>query len=877
MTGKPITVCCISTLLLVSLQSVCADESRPNSAKVSADNGSNRPIPKQHLDFFESRIRPVLVKRCYECHSADADELQGGLFLDSRAGITQGGESGPLLDMDTPEASLLLQALRHEDLEMPPDRKLPEPVIADFEQWVKLGAPDPRTKGIPSSANRIDWQQARKFWSFRRPVRPPLPFVEGRHQVSNAIDLFILKELEAKGITLNPMADRRTLIRRVFFDLIGLPPSPAEVEAFLADSRPDAYEHLVERLLSSPHYGERWGRHWLDVAGYAESNGIIADGLTPHAWRYRDYVIRALNKDKPYDRFLLEQFAGDELFDWRNSEVLTEEIEESLTATGFLRCTPDGTDTQDIFQLEKRWDHLQATVEVAMKASVGLVLNCARCHDHKFDPVLQEDYYSLVGLFLPAYDPDNWLPCTDARKSNWPVRYILKAGKTERNTAARTLQKWGTVIKSLNSDNRSLATEFHDRWLVAQATQGKLPLTLDEIRILKLPAEKRTVEGNRISANLRSKHQAEPEELRSLFPEFERRADEIERKIAEARQSFDHADRDRIWALWDVSPSPPHSRLLVRGDFMSPGRVVPTGIPRIFDDPENPFVLPEPGSETTGYRLALARWLTGAAHPLTARVMVNRLWQYHFGRGIVATPDDFGFQGSRPTHPELLDWLAVEFIQSGWSIKAMHRLILSSSVYRQSSQTDPQKVIRDSDNQLLSRRTPRRLEAEAIRDAMLSVAENLDGRFFGPAIPLEQLDDGQYIVASDNAGRLRRSVYIRVRRTTPVSFLETFDSPQVDTNVPRRFSSNVPLQSLSLLNNPFVVECAKDFANRLFASEPDDETKRIVLAFEIAYSRSPSPDELDSSRGFFAGDSSRSAWELFCHGLIASNEFLYVN
>ena len=854
------------------VQPLAAEETE--DATVAANLALDR-LPQGQLEFFEAKIRPVLAKHCFQCHSTESDDVEGGLYLDSREGVARGGDSGPLIDGGDVENSLLLKAMRYQELKMPPEGKLPDRVIADFERWVRMGTPGPRSKDLPPSHNRIDLDMARKFWSFRKPIRPALPTVKQQVRVINPVDTFVLAKLESKGIALNSTADRRTLIRRVYLDLIGLPPSPEEVHDFVNDPSPFGYDALVDRLLASPHYGERWGRHWLDVAGYAESNGIIGDGLTPHAWRYRDYVINALNNDKPYDRFLLEQFAGDELVDWRNSDQLTGSMVEALTATGFLRCTPDGTDNQDIFQLEKRWDHIHATVEVALKASMGIVLNCARCHDHKFDPVLQEDYYKIVGLFLPAYDPDNWVPCTDQRKYYWPVRYILNAGKSKREHAMETLTALGQRIKSLNREKSTVFAGFHNQWLVSKAESGELSLTPSQISALRSAPEERTVEQLRVVANLRSEYPVADSELRAQFAEFAKRGRDVERQIRTTRKRAQEQDLDRIWALWDVSPRPPKSHLLRRGDFMSPGRVVSAGVPQVLNDPEHPFVLPEPGAASTGYRLALARWLVHPSHPLTSRVMVNRIWQYHFGRGIVATPDDFGSQGARPTHPALLDWLATEFIESGWSIKRMHRLIMTSATYRQSSENNARKLDVDPDNVWLSRWRPRRLEAEVIRDSMLAVGGSLDRRFFGQPVAIEQLSDGQYVVASHDPGRRRRSIYVRVRRTTPVSFLETFDGPQMDTNVPRRFTSTVPLQSLSLMNNPLVVRSAFEFAQSLSRQQANIE-QRIERAFESVFMRRPSEQEVAISRRLLFNEKGEVDWQLFCHGLLASNEFLYV-
>ncbi len=698
-------------------------------------------------------------------------------------------------------------------------------------------------EGLPEEDDR--------FWSFRRPVKPAVPEVRERAKVRTPVDAFILERLEAKGTTLNPEAERRVLIRRLYFDLIGLAPSPEEVEAFVSDSSPTAYEKLVDRLLASPHHGERWGRHWLDVAGYAESNGILGDAIIPDTWGYRDYVIRALNTDKPYDRFLLEQFAGDELVDWRSAETLTGAMVEALTATGFLRCTPDGTDNQNIFQLEKRWDRLHVVTEVSMKATLGLVLNCARCHDHKFDPITQEDYYKLVALFTPAYNPEDWVPSNDFRKYKWPLRYILKAGKTERREIDEVFASLPVRVRELQREKKELYAGYREKWLASQGSGASGDVT--------------------------------PEALEVSYPDLKEAAAHLAQKLdkeeAELKRWQERVGRiERIWALWDTAPDPPVTRILERGDFMKPARAVEPGIPSVLDDPAAPFRIPQSNGHSSGRRLAFARWLVRPEHPLTARVIVNRVWHYHFGRGIVGTPDDFGSQGARPTHPQLLDWLAIWFTENGWSLKKLHRLLLVSGVYRQSVALDPRKKELDPENYLFWRLEPRRLEAELIRDAMLATGGDLDLKLYGRPVPVKQAADGQYVVDAEHSGRHRRSIYILNRRTTLVSFLEVFDLPQIDTNVPDRFESTVPLQSLSLMNNPFVLSAARRLAERLAREVPRKPRHRIERAFQIAFSRSPSDREIEMSLELLGGGGDRAEdWEMFCQGLLVANEFLYVN
>ncbi len=685
-----------------------------------------------------------------------------------------------------------------------------------------LVAPDGAAGGERSSSGVPDIEAGRSFWSFRAPVRPPVPTVRGGDRVRTPIDAFVLRRLEDAGLGFNPDASRRVLVRRLSFDLLGLPPDPAEIDAFVADPDAHAADRLVDRLLASPHHGERWGRHWLDVAGFAESSLFIGDQRRPGFWRYRDYVIRALNADMPYDRFVTEQLAGDELFDWRSVESFDEEHIAKLVATGFLRCPPDATDNQPITQGEKIFAAQQAVVEVSMKALIGLTLNCVRCHSHKYDPIPHEDYYRLVAVFQPAYDPERWLAGIWNQGNPGPVRAVPILDRDEREEFFRRSRAWG-----------------EERLALVAKLEG-----------------------------------SDAEETRRIRERFE----EIRKEVGELPPL--------IWGLFDVSTDPSPTRLLERGNHETPSREVAPGVLSVLDDPDDPFRAPEPeaGASTTGRRLALARWLTRRDHPLTARVIVNRIWQYHFGRGLVETPDDFGARGRAPSHPELLDWLAVELVESGWSLKHIHRLILDSTTYRQAAGVDERRQRIDPSNRLLGSFPRRRIEAEALRDAMLAASGLLDTRLHGPSVPTARRPDGRFVVPSDHPDRHRRSVYLSTRRTWVATFLTTFDAPVMDTNCPRRASAAIPQQALALMNNPFTIECAAAFAGRALAEGDETIDDRLRRAWILAFGRAPEHDEAAPFRRLVAAavgsteeEAERRAWRTVCHALLSASEFLYVD
>jgi hypothetical protein len=644
----------------------------------------------------------------------------------------------------------------------------------------------------------------RRFWAFQSPRRPAVPSVKATEQVRNPIDAFLLAKLEPSGLSFNNEASREVLLRRLCFDLVGLPPTPEQLAEFLADARPDAVERLVDRLLASPAYGERWARHWLDMAGYADSDGYLAaDRLRPEAWRYRDYVIQSLNDDQPYDRFVTEQLAGDELSDWRRVDKLTADMARQLTATGFLRTASDPTypgytEPNEIHQV------ISDTIQIVGSTFLGLTVQCARCHDHKLEPISLRDYYSLRAVFLPALDPGRWQPSE--------VRGIRMAQEKE--------------LVAILEHNRQV-DEFNKQQLNAKGEFRK-----------KLNAKLTT-----LALGVNPQKKPVPPLLRGLM---------------------------------DLDGKCPEGRILRRGDCNKPGAVVAPGVPEVLTPPG--FQLPaKAGYKTSGRRLALARWLTDPAHPLTARVEVNRMWAHHFGRGLVATVANFGRSGARPSHPELLDWLATEFVRSGWSRKAMHRLMVTSAAYRQSSALDPVRATADPKNDLLSSWRPRRLEGEVVRDSMLAIAGKLNPKRFGSPTPVAAKGDGSVGTADDAQGN-RRSIYLIVRRSQHLTLLDLFDVPMMEVNCPERNVSTVPLQALALIHSPFSERNAAALADRILKTAPADDGARIVYAFRLAFSREPRPAEVARIRSFTKaiGGEPRSAWSQVALVLFNSNEFLYV-
>jgi hypothetical protein len=696
-----------------------------------------------------------------------------------------------------------------------------------------------------------------KPWAFRAPVRPSVPAVKDRARARNPIDAFLLARLEAAGLTFAPEADRRTLIRRLSFDLIGLPPTPAEVDAFVNDPAPDAYEKLVDRLLASPRYGERWATFWLDLARYAETDGFKADDPRPAAWRYRDYVIRALNDDRPYDRFLREQIAGDELYP---------DDPEAVVATGFNRHFPDEFNAVNLEQ--RRQEILNDMTDTTTQVVLGLTVGCARCHDHKFDPITQVDYYR-VQAFFAAFQPAD-----------------LPAGRHDEVEHYRAeLREWEKKTADIRKKMSELEEPYRRRFL--DSRKKRFPQEYQDM--FDLPAAKRTPLQQQIAFMVEKQVRASGDEVvKSMAPEVRQQWQELQKQMTEAAHERPPAPPSAM-ALTDVGPVAPPTYLLKRGDWRHPGRELTPGYLSALD--ARP-ARPKPGAATTGRRAELARWLTIADNPLTARVMVNRLWQHHFGRGIVATPSDFGAQGEPPTHPELLDWLATEMVARGWSLKAMHRLMVTSAAYRQSSRFIVSRIDKsDPDNRLLGHQNRRRLEGEALRDAMLSVSGVLNpkagGRSALPELPPELSATPGWRPSADPAERNRRSVYVYTKRNQRYPLFSAFDAPDGNESCARRYATTTAPQALMLLNARVTLDIARAFAGRVLREVGDDPDRVIDRAHRLALGRVPDADEratlgafLDRQTALLKGKADPAfpaAVADLCHALLNVNEFVYVD
>jgi hypothetical protein len=752
------------------------------------------PPSLDDVAFFERDVRPVLVQRCYRCHSRAAEKVKGGLLLDSRAGVAAGGSSGAAVVVPgDPERSALVKAVRYRDadLEMPPDEKLPAAEIATLEAWVRRGAPDPRDDdGRPATT-------ARALWSLG-PLRATTAPI-----TSAAIDAELRAKLEELRLVPTARADRRTLIRRATFDLTGLPPTPEEVRAFVADRAPGAFARLVDRLLASPRYGERWGRHWLDLVRYADTAGCSSDFPVPQAARYRDWVIAAFDRDEPYDRFLREQLAGD-LLPARDDEQRYQQI----VATGYLALA-----RRFGIKQEEAW-HLtiEDTIENLGRTMLGLGLGCARCHDHKFDPVSQEDYYALYGIFASTR-----YPFTGSERTKFQKDFVPLAPMAEVERVVRPFE--------------------------AQLT--RLDVQIDRMDDIVSAA--------------------------GAGPEVKPVADKLEQlKRERARLVFGSRPKVTMaYAVAEGTPSEAHVQL--KGDPTKPGREVPRRfLSALGGEPLSPDAARGSG------RLELGRWITGAGAPLVARVMVNRIWQHHFGRGLVATPNDFGARGQPPTHPQLLDRLAAAFIASGWSVKAMHRVIMSTEAYQRARGGRPENEAVDPANALLWRWSRRRLEAEAVRDAMLAASGELElGPGPAPAFPPERswnFSQAQpYTASYDDLGDRRRAVYLVSQRLRKRPFMELFQGADPNLTTPARLEATTPLQALFLMNSPFVHERARALADRVLRERRTDRD-RIERAYELVLGRAPSPEETRETLAFLG----RASWPAFSRALYASNEFMFV-
>ncbi len=846
---------------------------------------------------FEKDVRPIVKTHCTHCHGEE-EKLPGGVDLRLRRvmdKVLDGGEH--VVVAGQPEKSELVQIIKRGDMPKK-GKKLTDEELAIIEKWIAQGAKTLKAEPMVLAPGPMISDDDREFWAFQPVKRPVVPLVKNsKLEIRTPVDAFLAKTLAEKGLSFAPEADRRTLIRRVTLDLTGFLPEPEEVEAFVADKSPLAYENLVERLLASKAYGERWARHWLDVVGYADSNGFSeADSVRPHAWRYRDYVIRSMNADKPWNEFIQEQLAGDELAGATHSDtqqaVLDPKRRDDLIATAFLRMAPDGTgDTVDDPKLAKN-QVIAEQMRITTSSLMGLTVACAQCHDHRYDPIPQADYYKMRAIFDPAYNWEAWRAPGQRLYSLYSPEERAKSAEIE------------TKAKAIEADARAMSKNFLDE--------------IFEVEIKKVPEAEQA--AFRVARDTpAAKHTAEQKALIKKYPSAlatysldlydKKKQDEVNAKMAEATKLRGTKPAEGfVMALTEVKGQVPATKLFNRGDHDQPKQVVTPGELSIIARPEiEPFKPATVSTGSTGRRLAYAQWLTSGKHPLVARVLVNRFWLNHMGRGIVNTPGDFGRQGERPTHPELLDYLADEFVKGGWKLKPLHRLILLSTAYRQSS-TNEASLHADPENKLYARFKLKRLDAETLRDSMLAVTGSLVQTSFGPPSGIGRDPSGRVVVGIDKgtitthkvesggADDFRRSIYVQVRRTQPVTVLDTFDAPNMVPNCELRAQTTVAPQSLLLMNDSFVLDNSRRLAERLQRECPNDQQQQLQRAWSLLFGKPASENDLSQSLAYLSEQTEalkkyhhdiqhakgvvpnppQEALASLCQILCSSNRFLYV-
>jgi len=763
----------------------------PGFSEVAAQE----PTDPAHLEFFETKIRPVLVSSCYECHSADSKIVRGGLMLDSRSGSLKGGDSGAAIVPGQPEASLLIQAIRHESTAMPPDSKLSDQVIADFEEWIRNGAVDPRNETKTGKLKPVDWNAAKAHWAFQ-PIRNPMPpQVTDSRWVKSPIDSFVLSRLQNESMSPAPEADKRTLIRRATFDLTGLPPTVDEINAFLADAQPDAFSRVVDRLLASPRYGERWGRHWLDLVRYATTNGADENHGLPNAWRYRDWVVKVINQDLPLDQFIVQQLAGD-LLPVPEDEQLAGDL---LTATGMLVIGPKMLAEQDKDKMII--DIVDEQIDTIGRTMLGLTIGCARCHDHKFDPIAARDYYSLAGIFYSTKSMAN-----REFVSQWMERPL----PSQAITAARA------------------------------AHQLKIETAKQELTQLKSPTDDEAIKQKTAAI----------EQLEKEMPQY-------------------------VTVMAAQEGEPHDLPIHIRGNHLKPtAEIIPRGMPAILTSvaPAPEITAPRSG------RVEFANWLVSTKNPLTTRVLMNRVWMWHFGQPLMHSPSNWGLQASPPSHPELLDWLAHELQRKNWSLKEMHRTLMLSATYQMSSLPNAEYLERDPENRLLWKQNRRRLEAESVRDSILFVGGGLDQTMGGMA---------------DSVDAARRAIYLPIDRAALYEMFSTFDYVETGNHIEQRPVTTVPNQALFLMNSSLVHSQSQKLTEQLPTLNPDlpvtDSQAAVGELFQRLYGREPQPEETQRAVRFLeqAEQTLESVadlrqrrvqtWAALCRTLIAGNEFIYVD
>lgn len=822
-------------------------------------------------------VLPILLLRCTACHGAQRRE--GGLDLRTIKTMKRGGKNGPAIIPGDAAASPLIKRIESEAC--PPQalllkffvRRPPPSEVETLRDWIDAGAPeiDLTPEVTTSQIDPLVTAEDRRHWAFQKPKKS---------QSVDSIDAFIEDKLKQHGLHFSPEADRDTLIRRAFLDLLGLPPTVEQWKKYRHSSEPDWYPAMIEDLLASPHYGERWGRYWLDLAGYADSEGgVSADPVREVSWKYRDYVIRSFNNDKPYDRFLLEQIAGDELVDVERADRITNEMVDNLVATGFLRMGIDQTGSRTMNYVPERLGVIDDAITIVGSGLIGLTMECARCHSHKYDPIPQRDYYRLKAVFQGAFDEYDWLTFKN-RKLDFATPKHRERLAAVNPPLLKERKRLTTALKQANS-------ELHLEMLRQHSPTLSESERHDTLKALKIAENTRTLTQKRLVEELRKAQAIAPTQQPVEVRQAQTAVKAIEEQIEKVdRQLVPPAT---IRALWDRGrPSPTY--ILRRGEHDRPGPLVGPGVPSVLNNDATPFSIQPPfpeGTPKTGRRLAFAKWLVDPNHPTTARVMVNRIWYHHFGTGLVKSLENFGRQGEPPSHPKLLDWLAVTFIEQGWSIKQMHRLIMNSRTYRQTNLITEDRLKRDPNNRLLSRYAMRRMDAETIRDSLLFVAGKLDETPFGPPDQVTVDHNQEVKVNPTPSGKWRRSIYQLHRRTEMPTMMEVFDYPEMGPNCLSRSVSVVSLQSLILKNNERVRQLAASLASRVHDRlEPEVRTnpdRLIETVYEIALSRPPEPDELQAGRRAFTkmktawnGDG-RKALETYCHAILNSAAFLYVD
>ena len=791
---------------------------------------------------FNRDIRPIFEARCHVCHNAETHQSE--FRLDSREHALRGGGSGvPAIIPGDSAGSILYRYVAglNEKVVMPPvEPRLTGEQVEQIRRWIDEGArwpEDAEVDAADSEPSKFD--QARDHWAFQPRTQPSPPALTDdavARRVRNPIDAFVFGKLEAQGGQPSPPARPHQLLRRVYLDLIGLPPNLDEQEAFLRDPTPESLDRVIEDLLERSTYGERWARHWLDLARYADTNGYERDAIKPLVYRYRDYVIRSFNADKPFDRFVLEQLAGDELPDVSP---------ETLIATGFHRLGPWDDEPADA--LTDRYDQLDDLVRTTSEVFLGLTLGCARCHNHKFEPLTARDYYSMAAIFNPLTRPQ--------RERTELLRPIGTRSELD------ALEVRDKKIRALEEGIEAIREQVQTEFLSA----GNSALPARAVRAYLTPQADRDAVAKSLAREFREELDAE---LEKAGPHSARsKIFDLEDRICDLRDET--PTRDSAYILHEPRREPPASHLLIRGKASNPGPQVPPAVPAVLSEPAPTFPAWEESNPTSLRRLALARWIADPDNPLTARVIVNRVWQFHFGEGIVRTPSDFGLQGEPPTHPELLDWLANWFIEHGWSLKKLHRLIMASNTYRMSKEWDPAHGAKDPDNRLFWRVPYRRLEVEAIRDSMLAVSGRLNPQMYGPPMypyvppaALEGSSDPDKIWRPfDEQDASRRTIYAFVKRSMIVPMLEVLDLCDTTKSSAKRINTAVATQALTLFNGEFVNRQARHLAERLVREAGPDPRDQIDRAYRLAFARPPTGEEQRSLLLFLEDESTRPAAE----------------